>query len=285
MEYPGSSSNLRGQTEGLKYDDREGYAILDDVSVYTHPYNALVESHKDLPWPNQELNQSYQTSQTLWNYQPQQGLIASTQAGTSDSGRKRGSKNPPALHLLRNNSGKTPVSNEKKKEIDKRYREKCRESKKKMESELYELGQENKILHDENKDLMMEKESINKSLHLAETETKHLNTEIRNLRTNMKSQQIFVDQFLKKLDDVSSNENHRLEIKKLQNEIMILKQNNWEDWLTNKVQLLHEIGNLEHENKFLKVQVDALCEKIHNDLDAGHKKTCNGCSAICEGLD
>ncbi|XP_038691845.1 uncharacterized protein LOC119990092 isoform X2 [Tripterygium wilfordii] len=265
MACPGSSSDLYEETEGVKF--WEGYST-DDLLVY-NPYNTgldLTVSQKDLPWQNQELNETYRTSQSQLNHQPLQEL-APTEAGTSNSVRKRRGKNP-SLPPPSRNSGKTLVSNEKKREIDKRYREKCKESKKNMKGLLDLLGGENEILHNENRNLMMEKESINKSLQSAETETKYLNIEIRKLESNMTNQQVFVDSFLKKFeDDVSNNVNHQLEITKLQNEIMILRQTNWDDWLMGKVQLVQDIGNLEHENKVLRIQVAALCEKIHNDLD------------------
>ncbi|XP_038688488.1 uncharacterized protein LOC119987645 [Tripterygium wilfordii] len=268
MTYPCSSSDLYREAEGVKYNEWDGFSITHDALIF-NPNNTgldLAESQKDFTWPNQELNQSYQTSQNQLNHQPLQGL-APTEAGTSHSVRRRGGKSPSVPHLSRN-PGKTLTSNERKKEIDKRYREKCKESKKNMEWQLDQLGGENTNLHNENMNLMMEKESINNSLQSAEIETKDLKMEIRKLKTNMTNQQVFVDSFLKKFeDDVSNNENHQLEIKKLQNEIMILRQTNWDDWLMNKAQLVQDIGNLEHENKVLRIQVDALCEKIHNDLD------------------
>ncbi|XP_038691847.1 uncharacterized protein LOC119990093 isoform X2 [Tripterygium wilfordii] len=260
MSYPGSSSDLYRETEGAEYNDWEGYST-DDVLVYNPLFVAgntgldFAELQKDLTWQNQELNQSYQTSQNQSNHQPLQGL-APTEAGTSHSVRRCGGRNPSL----------PPLS---KKEIDRRYRERCKESKKNMEWQLDQLGrQENTNLHNENRNLMMEKESINKSLQSAETETKDLNMEIRKLESNMTNQQVFVDSFLKKVqDDVSNNENHQLEVKKLQNEIMVLRQINWDNWVMDKAQLVHNIGNLEHENKVLRLQGDVLCEKIHYDID------------------
>ncbi|XP_038691728.1 uncharacterized protein LOC119989999 [Tripterygium wilfordii] len=259
------SSDLRRESGGEKCELEAYNTILNELVFETNDGFACGESQKGLSWPNQETERpSSRIVQNSFDYRP--GL-APTQAGTSSSQRKRNGTH-------QRNTRKTPASTERRKENDKRYRDKCRESRRKMECELHELGRENVHLHDENKNLVMEKESINKSLQSAETETKQLKIEIRNLKSNMANRQIRADYFLKKLDlSTSSHDiNHRLEIKKLQNEIMVSRQDNWEDGFMNKLQLVQEIGNLEHENKLLKLQVDALCEKINNENSHGETK-------------
>ncbi|XP_038710873.1 uncharacterized protein LOC120005353 isoform X2 [Tripterygium wilfordii] len=148
---------------------------------------------------------------------------------------------------------------------DKAYRERCKEGKNKMQDELDKLTVENKLVKFANQSIRTEIDSMNLKLQSAAQETKQLQSAMNKLRRQNGCQQVLMEAFLQKMVG-SRDGDHRLD--KLTHEITKLRQNVvFTGWMGETMQLLNRVAELEHQNRDLKVQVQALCEKISNDKD------------------
>ncbi|XP_038691095.1 uncharacterized protein LOC119989560 isoform X2 [Tripterygium wilfordii] len=151
---------------------------------------------------------------------------------------------------------------EKKRLCDKAYRERLKRERKMMETDLVMVGSENEDLKRENGRLRSEKDLMDQYLQTRAAENQILKTEICYLRGKISHQQVLVDAFSRKLL-LSNHEDHQLSM--LRQERARLHEITWNDQMEEKRRILDTKINLEHQNRTLKIQIQALCEKIHND--------------------
>ncbi|XP_038691412.1 uncharacterized protein LOC119989787 [Tripterygium wilfordii] len=155
---------------------------------------------------------------------------------------------------------------ERKREIDKAFRQRRKEQEIKMKENLHILNEENTSLKRENQVLMTEKDSMAQNLQAAGKETQQLQSEIVTLNRNIANGQHFVDLYSNQL--VASNTSHRvIELRQLEIDNYILRQTDWENWDSEKQLLLQNIAGLEVENKWLKLQHQALSEFVNINED------------------
>ncbi|KAF5749355.1 hypothetical protein HS088_TW04G01323 [Tripterygium wilfordii] len=156
-----------------------------------------------------------------------------------------------------------PTRIERKRLSDKAYRDRRKEGKKKMQDELHKHTVENKHAKQENQLLKNEIDSMNLKLQSAAMEIEQLQNLICELRRQNGCQQVLMEAFLHKIVGPKDRDP---QLGKLQHEIRVLRRTvAFTGWMEEAMQLLNRIAELQHQNKDLKVQVQALCEKIYND--------------------
>ncbi|XP_038700920.1 uncharacterized protein LOC119997800 isoform X2 [Tripterygium wilfordii] len=192
-----------------------------------------------------------------------------------------------------------PTRIERKRLSDKAYRDRRKEGKKKMQDELHKHTVENKHAKQENQLLKNEIDSMNLKLQSAAMEIEQLQNLICELRRQNGCQQVLMEAFLHKIVSFSlfqllhfsatfsynmsltilsvlisyeivhmqvGPKDRDPQLGKLQHEIRVLRRTvAFTGWMEEAMQLLNRIAELQHQNKDLKVQVQALCEKIYND--------------------
>ncbi|KAF5728755.1 hypothetical protein HS088_TW21G00907 [Tripterygium wilfordii] len=162
--------------------------------------------------------------------------------------------------------GTAEYQDERKKMKDKKYRERCRAEKRQMEIDMLRLSNENSLLKSVNKEMKKEKDSMNQNLQSAGAEINKLRSEICKLKGHIGHQQILVEAFSQKI--VSSNHVQE-QIKLLRDEIARFTPNVSRSYqMLEKKELLDKFSYLQYQNKVLKVQVQALCEKISNEKNS-----------------
>ncbi|XP_038710071.1 uncharacterized protein LOC120004829 isoform X2 [Tripterygium wilfordii] len=180
-----------------------------------------------------------------------------------------GEPGPSQYSMIPYNGGKvngTADQDEKKKMKDRNYRERCKEEKRQMEIDLRRLAGENSHLKSVNKEMKKEKDSMNQNLQSAGAEINKLKSEFCKLKGYIGHQHILVEAFSQKI--FSSNHVHE-QIKMLRDEIARLSANvSSNKQMLEKKELLDKILHLQYQNKVLKVQVQALCEKISNEKNS-----------------
>ncbi|XP_038691850.1 uncharacterized protein LOC119990094 isoform X2 [Tripterygium wilfordii] len=237
MAYPGSSSDLYRETEGAEYNDWEGYST-DDVLVY-NPYNSgldLAGLQKDLTWQNQDNTGLHLTKLQKDLPWQNQGV-----AHFSPAASRR----------------------EKKRLYDKSYHEREKLKRKKMESDLVVVGSDNKYLKGENGRLRSDNDVTYQSLKAIAAGNQILKTQVRCLKRDSNQQQVLVDAFSRK-QLLKSHEGSQLLMLRQERD-RLLGNVAWTPQMEEQKQLLERIVNLELQNRALKFQVQALCEKIDND--------------------
>ncbi|XP_038710858.1 uncharacterized protein LOC120005342 isoform X2 [Tripterygium wilfordii] len=152
---------------------------------------------------------------------------------------------------------------EKKRWNDKRYRDRCKERKKKMQDELDKFTVENRHVKLANQSIRTEINSMNLKLESKTKEIKQLQDAMNKLRRQNGCIEVLMEAFLQRMVS-SKDRDDQLEM--LTHEITILRQNvAFIGWMEEKTQLVNRFADLEHQNKHLKVKIQALCEKISND--------------------
>ncbi|KAG6788099.1 hypothetical protein POTOM_004153 [Populus tomentosa] len=185
----------------------------------------------------------------------------------------------------RKGSGATrDAAAEKKRLVDKAYRERCKEMKKKTETKLDALTKENDGLRRENNYLKNEGTLLVQTLQHQKDGMKQLEKEFGQIKSQLHRQNTVVEVLSKRLVSVSPFSSHAIcltrllaggsDDKDLQRENAQLKHDI--NLLTRKInnpeslsviQLRAKIALLENEKNSLQVIVDALCEKINNEKD------------------
>ncbi|XP_038691843.1 uncharacterized protein LOC119990091 isoform X2 [Tripterygium wilfordii] len=155
------------------------------------------------------------------------------------------------------------TESEKKRLCGKAYRERMKLERKKRESDLAVVGSENKVWKMENERLRSEIDVMYQSLQAIAGENQILKTQVRCLKREMNQQVVLVDAFSHK-QLLQSHEDHQLLMLRQERE-RLLGNVTWNPQMEEKKQLLVRKVNLEHHNRALKFQVQALCEKIYND--------------------
>lgn len=155
---------------------------------------------------------------------------------------------------------------EKKRLVDKAYRERCKEMKKKTETKLDALTKENDGLRRENNYLKNEGTQLVQTLQHQKDGMKQLEKEFGQLKSQLHRQNTVVEVLSKRLGG-SDDKDLQRENAQLKHDINLLtrKINNPES--LSVLQLRAKIALLENEKHSLQVIVDALCEKINNEKD------------------
>ncbi|KAL9349717.1 hypothetical protein Peur_056972 [Populus x canadensis] len=155
---------------------------------------------------------------------------------------------------------------QKKRLVDKAYRERCKELKMKTMNKLDELTIENDRLRRENDSLKNEEVLLVQTLQHQKDEMKQLEKEFGHLKGQLRSQNTVVEVLLKRLTGSNYKDLQR-ENTQLKHDINLLTKriNNPENM--NVIQLQAKIEQLENEKHSLQVIIDALCEKISKDKD------------------
>ncbi|GLT42703.1 hypothetical protein SLA2020_166890 [Shorea laevis] len=142
---------------------------------------------------------------------------------------------------------------------DQAYRERVKKRKIEMEGNTVALTQKNKVLEDENT-------RLNKAFQSQKEEMDKLKHELNRLMPEYKKQDVLVKILSEQLagSDLSLRDG---EIQKLKNEIDLLRQGMGEDNLSlqlieENAKLNHELLKVNHENRQLKMQLGAVCEKF-----------------------
>ncbi|GKV45691.1 hypothetical protein SLEP1_g52749 [Rubroshorea leprosula] len=155
---------------------------------------------------------------------------------------------------------------ERKRAKDKAYRERLKKGKIEMKSNMETLTEENMLLKNENGALKGENTHMNQVLQSQAKEIDQLKNDLNRLKHEYKKQNALVQT----LSDILVNSDLRKENQKLQNENDLLRRNMGMD--SQRLQLMEENLKLKHEIKVLKVQVDALCEKLIIDNSKNHEQ-------------
>ncbi|XP_017623025.1 uncharacterized protein LOC108467066 isoform X2 [Gossypium arboreum] len=148
----------------------------------------------------------------------------------------------------------------RKKRIDQAYRERCKNHKMEMQSNVENLKEENDSLKKENTSLLKDYSLMNRTLRDQEKEIEQLRNDLLQLKREHEKQNVLVLTLSGFLADQM-----RLENEKLKDENASLRKNANPN--CNLPQLAEENAKLRIENKVLKVQNDALCGKIISDDD------------------
>nr|TKR90632.1 uncharacterized protein D5086_0000231230 [Populus alba] len=152
---------------------------------------------------------------------------------------------------------------EKKRKIDANYRQRCKIRKEELGSNLQILREENAHLEREKESCRKENDSMVQKLQSKEVEIGNLKREIGNSKKVISNQENL-------LETLSHNPlgPKQLEMVLLENERNMLCQNaKWDNWASERMQLLDEIENLRQRNMVLKMQNQALGDKILNQKD------------------
>ncbi|GKV23304.1 hypothetical protein SLEP1_g33048 [Rubroshorea leprosula] len=152
----------------------------------------------------------------------------------------------------------TSQSEAAKRARDQAYRVRLKKDKTEMMDNMKALTQENKALWDENGNLQSENTDMNKVLQSQAKEIDQLQRDFDLLKHENKKQNLLMQILSEKLDD--SDLSLREENQKLQNENYWLRQSMGMD--NPSLQLIEESVQLKHENRVMKAQVSALCEKL-----------------------
>ncbi|GKV24558.1 hypothetical protein SLEP1_g34156 [Rubroshorea leprosula] len=155
---------------------------------------------------------------------------------------------------------------ERKRLKDKAYRERLKKGKIEMEYNMETLTSENVQLKNENGNLKSENTHMNKVLQSQAKEIDQLKNDLDRLKHEYKKQNALVQT----LSDILASSDLREEHRKLQNENDLLRRSMGMDG--QRLQLIEENVKLKHENRVLKVQVDALCEKLITENSRNHEQ-------------
>ncbi|XP_021288099.1 uncharacterized protein LOC110419401 [Herrania umbratica] len=148
----------------------------------------------------------------------------------------------------------------RKRQRDRDYRERRRKERMETKDNLEALGEENEHLEKENESLKRENALMNQTLESQAEEIKQLRNDLNNMKFEHGKQNILV-QILS--SELLANPELQLENQRLKDENVRLR--NKVDVNDYSSQLIKENGSLRIENMVLRVQNDALCEKIAND--------------------
>ncbi|GLT98881.1 hypothetical protein SLE2022_163560 [Rubroshorea leprosula] len=155
---------------------------------------------------------------------------------------------------------------ERKRLKDKAYRERLKKGKIEMTYNMETLTEENVQLKNENGNLKTENTHMNKVLRSQSKEIDQLKNDLDQLKHEYKKQNALVQT----LSDILASSDLREEHQKLQNENDLLRRSMGMDG--QRLQLIEENVKLKHENRVLKVQVDALCEKLITENSRNHEQ-------------
>ncbi|KAG5249555.1 rho-associated protein [Salix suchowensis] len=173
---------------------------------------------------------------------------------------------------------KAPNANrdqERKKEVDRAYRQRCKEKKNKNEENLKGLTEENNKLKRENGHIKQEEERLREVVRTQNGFMKQLQDRFSQLKTQLDKQITLVDVLSKELAKCKDIDRQR-EVDRLKHETSLLhkKTNNRDS--VNIIQLEAKITKLEQEKRSLQMIIDALCMKINQDSAHGIKEASPG---------
>ncbi|KAF9686046.1 hypothetical protein SADUNF_Sadunf03G0117600 [Salix dunnii] len=174
-----------------------------------------------------------------------------------------------------NSKLKRKAPDERKKEADRAYRQRCREKKIQNEENLCVLTEENNKLKRENGHIKKEEARLKEVVQTQNGFMKLLQNNLSQLKTQLDKQITLVDVLSKQLA-MCKDTDRRREVERLieENDLLHRKINNRDSF--NVIQLEAKNTKLEQEKKSLQMIIDALCMKINQDNDHGVKEPPKG---------
>lgn len=172
-------------------------------------------------------------------------------------------ESPNTAHAnLKRKAPETATDREKKREIDRAYRLRCREKKMKTEQGVVVLTEENYKLKRENEQLKREGVKQPEMVQNQKEEMKVVKNKLCHLKDKLQTQNAVVKSLSGQVASRKNNMDLQCENKRLrfQKSLLINKIND-NDYL-NPIQLQENYTELVQEKKALQVIIDALCEKI-----------------------
>ncbi|GLT31794.1 hypothetical protein SLA2020_065030 [Shorea laevis] len=164
----------------------------------------------------------------------------------------------PQATLVASTSMDISQSKAAKRARDQAYRERLKKRRIETEVKMDTLTEENKVLKRENTALKAENTLQKQALLSRETEMEKFKHEHNKARHEFKKQNALAQAVS---DILAHSDLHlREENQKLQNENYLLRQMLCMD--NPMSQLVEEVGKLRHDKKVMKVQLDAVCEKL-----------------------
>ncbi|XP_061980812.1 uncharacterized protein LOC133701055 isoform X1 [Populus nigra] len=158
---------------------------------------------------------------------------------------------------------KAPSDREKKREIDRAYRLRCREKKMKTEQDLVLLTEENNKLKRENEQLKREGVKQPEMVQTQEEEMKVVKNKLCHLKDQLQIQNAVVEVLSNQLASRKNNMDLQCENKQLRLEkSLLIKKINDNDYLNDVIQLQENYTKLEQDKNALQEIIDALCEQI-----------------------
>uniref|UniRef100_A0A6M2EAZ2 BZIP domain-containing protein n=1 Tax=Populus davidiana TaxID=266767 RepID=A0A6M2EAZ2_9ROSI len=170
---------------------------------------------------------------------------------------------PNTAHAnLKRKAPETATDREKKREIDRAYRLRCREKKMKTEQGVVVLTEENYKLKRENEQLKREGVKQPEMVQNQKEEMKVVKNKLCHLKDQLQTQNAVVKELSSRVASRKNNMDLQCENKRLrfQKSLLINKIND-NDYL-NPIQLQENYTELVQEKKAVQVIIDALCEKI-----------------------
>lgn len=162
---------------------------------------------------------------------------------------------------------------ERKKEVDRAYRQRCKFKKIKNEEKLSVLTEENNRLDRENKHLKNEEVRLEEVVQTQNENMKQLKGNFCLLKSQLDKQKIVVEVLSKQLAMCQDIDRQReIERLKCENDLLTKRINNRDS--LNIIQLEAKNTKLEQEKRSLQMIIDALCTKINKDSEHVLKEAC-----------
>lgn len=162
---------------------------------------------------------------------------------------------------------------ERKKEADRAYRQRCKFKKIKNEEKLCALTEENNRLDRENKHLKNEEVRLKEVVQTQNENMKQLQGHFCQLKSQLDKQNIVVEVLSKQLAMCKDIDRQReIERLKCENDLLTKSINNRDS--LNIIQLEAKNTKLEQEKRSLQMIIDALCTKINKDSEHELKEAC-----------
>ncbi|KAH8513102.1 hypothetical protein H0E87_006409 [Populus deltoides] len=164
---------------------------------------------------------------------------------------------------LKRKAPETAMDREKKREIDRAYRLRCREKKMKTEQDVVVLTEENNKLKRENEQLKREGAKQPEMVQTQKEEMKVVKNDLRHLKDQLQIENAVVEVLSSQVASRKNNMDLQCENKQLRLEkSLLIKKINGNDYLNDVVQLQENYTKLEQDKNALQVIIEALCAKI-----------------------
>ncbi|KAH8513093.1 hypothetical protein Peur_056969 [Populus x canadensis] len=179
----------------------------------------------------------------------------------------------PDFKLKRKAPDDVKRDQERKKLVDKAYRQRCKVKKIKNEENLCALTEENNRLDRENKHLKNEEVRLKEVVQTQNENMKQLQGHFCQLKSQLNKQNTVVEVLSKQLAMCKDIDRQReIERLKCENDLLSKRINNRDS--LNIIQLEAKNTRLEQEKRSLQLIIDALCTKINKDSEHELKEAC-----------
>ncbi|XP_011016132.1 PREDICTED: calcium-binding and coiled-coil domain-containing protein 2-like isoform X2 [Populus euphratica] len=176
-------------------------------------------------------------------------------------------ESPNTAHAnLKRKAPEIALDRQKKREIDRAYRLRCREKKIKTEQDLVLLTEENNKLKSENEQLKREGVKQPEMVQTQKEEMKAVKNDLSHLKDQLRIQNAVVEVLSSQVASRKNNMDLQCENKRLRfQKSLLIKKIDDNDYLNDVIQLQENYTKLEQEKKALQVIIDALREQIKQE--------------------